>query len=786
MADRTSWSTQQLAEYVAAVSVLSTRDELTRGAVEHAAEALEAEVGALIDERAGVQASFGFASGRTPVDELLALTGAVDELIVVPGVGLAGVLCAPCGERGRLLVARSDGDFSREEMSLLRAMARVLALRLEAVTVLEHERKLRRQSERQAQENQRLLDVVRERQALLERLARIQRSISARKPLAEVLDAVTAGAKALIDTDIAAVRLVDPADPRTMVVASSLGIDDEVLTQVARTPVNRGIGGQAILEDRLVVVDEYTVDEHAIGVFVDDGLHAAMAAPVRHGAAVVGSLLVASRTVGRRYSTSEQEVLVALAEHASLAINDARTLEALRDAVDRATHEAMHDHLTGLPNRSCFLTKLQRAADVARERAEGLALLFIDVDDFKLVNDSLGHAAGDHLLRVIAERLQGAVRAPDVVARLGGDEFAVLLANCDAEEAARVAARVLEVTGEPVRLTNRMHVSASIGVLWLDAPSATAEELLRDADVAMYRAKSEGKGRAVTFEPAMRTDVLERIALEHDLRAAVDEDQLVLHYQPIVDVGTGAIVGSEALLRWQHPTRGLLPPAAFISIAEEVGLIERLGDWALRRACRDAARWRLDRTMREVGVTVNVSPNQLRTAGLASQVAEALASSGLPAEALTLEITESTLVLDVEATVAELGRCKELGVRLAVDDFGTGYSSLSYLASLPLDVLKVDRVFVAAMGRPDRGQVLAPAILALAQSLQLETIAEGVETAEQWEHLRLLGCERGQGFLFSPPVPVDELAAVVRQRRLRAARRLPVARRSQESITNVS
>ena len=775
MSAKGSWSTQQLAEFVAAVSTIPSRDALVRGAVEQATEALECEVGALVDDDS-VRASFGFGGGQMPIDELRGLTGAEGEELDVRGVGRCAVLVVRCSV-GRLVVARSGTGFSREEQSLLRAMSRVLDLRIEAVTVLEDERRMREQSERQVAENQRLLDVVRERQALLERLSRIQRSISARKPLHEVLDAVVAGAQALIDVEVVAIRLVDPGDNGTMVIASSIGVENTVLAGITRAPVGSGVGGRAISLNRLVVVDDYSVDGGAMEVFIADGLRAVMAAPVRHGSTAVGSLLVASRTPGRRYSASEQEVLVALAEHASLAINDARTLEALREAVDRATHEALHDHLTGLPNRSFFLDQLQRAADASRSEGKGLALLFIDVDDFKLVNDSLGHATGDHLLRVVSERLKGAIRGPDVVARLGGDEFAILLTECEEAEAALVAQRVLEVMNEPVRLATRLHVSASVGVLWLSAPEASAEELLRDADVAMYRAKSEGKSRSVVFEQSMRQDVLERIQLEADLRAAVDDsDQLVLHYQPIVDVATGDVVGTEALLRWQHPERGLLPPSVFIGVAEEAGLIGALGEHALRKASADAAQWREDPLLAEVGVTVNVSPNQLRSAGLAAQVAMALAESGLPASALTLEITESTLVRDVEATVAELGRCKALGVHLAVDDFGTGYSSLSYLASLPLDILKVDRVFVAGMGRADRGQVLAPAILGLAQSLQLTAIAEGVETEEQWKALRLLGCDRAQGYLFSPPVPVEELPDIVRSRARRVVARVPRAR----------
>ena len=755
-----SWSTQQLTQLLVAVSGLADETAVVRRVAEQAAEALESEVGAVI--LAGeVRACVGFASGRAPDAVLLAAGTGAD--VDVPGIGACSVLVAPVTDLAdsRLVVARSGGAWSQEERGLLRAMARVLALSLQSLRVLSE---------------------LQERQALLERLARIQRSISARKPLHEVLDSIVAGAAELLGEDIVALRLLDPGDDGVMVTASSIGIPDSLVASSRRMPVTYGVGGQAIREDRLVVSTRYGVGAHHIGGFVSDGISAAMAAPVRQGDRPVGSLTIATRRRDRAYSPSEQEALLAFAEHAGLALNDARTVEALHRAVDEATHQALHDSLTGLPNRALFLDRLGHAQARAQRAAGRFALLFIDVDDFKLVNDGLGHLVGDRLLAQAGERICGAVRAPDTVARLGGDEFAVLLEDVTGDDAASTAQRVLDALTQPFRLPggHTVHVGASVGLLagdGRDAPSP--EELLRDADVAMYHAKSAGKGRVVVFEPGMRLRLQARTELEHELRRAVERDELVVHYQPVVDLDRGRVTGVEALLRWQHPRRGLVPPGEFVPLAEDTGLIVPLGAHVLRTACRDLARW-----SEPLVVSVNLSPRQLEDPALLETVRGALRDSGLPAERLVLEITESLLVQEVEGSTCRLEALKGLGVRLAVDDFGTGYSSLAYLSRLPVDTLKIDRAFVAGITSGRSPGRLAGAIIALAQSLDLSTVAEGVETAEQAAALQAQGASVVQGFAYSPPVPLAGLADAVAavERDLQPAVSVPAARRPEESV----
>ena len=726
-----SWSTQQLTQLLVAVSSLRTEDDVLRQVAEQAAEALEAEVGA-VATTTSVRTSVGFARGAQEERALLAATP--DHPLEVPGAGPCAVLAVDVVERPgtRLVVARSTGPWTQDERGLLRAMARVLGLSLQSLGVMAE---------------------LQERQALLERLSRIQRSISARKPLHEVLDSIVAGAAELLGEEIVALRLVDPADESTVVIASSIGIPLELVSESRRMPITSGIGGQAILEDRLVASSSYGTAGHHIQGFVSDGIAAALAAPVRQGGRAVGSLTIGTRRRDRVYSPSEQEALIAFAEHAGLALNDARTVDALHQAVDDATHQALHDSLTGLPNRALFLDRLGHTR--RRRRAKPYAVLFIDVDDFKLVNDGLGHLVGDQLLAQVGERICRAVRTPDTVARLGGDEFAVILEDADLDAALVIAHRVLSTLGEAFRLPGGqcVHVGASVGLVSSDLAEGAAEELLRDADVAMYHAKSEGKGRVVVFERGMRLRLQARTALEHELRSGMERDELVVHYQPVVDLVARRVIGVEALVRWQHHRRGLVPPADFVPLAEETGLIVPMGAVTLHRACAATAGW--DAAMRPLTLSVNVSPRQLSEPDLVDVVADALAASGLPPSRLVLEITESLLVQDLDACTARLDRLKALGVRLAVDDFGTGYSSLSYLSRLPVDTLKIDRSFVAGVTDGGPQGRLAGAIVALASSLSLTTVAEGVECPAQAEALMAMGATVVQGFAYAPPVPAE-------------------------------
>ncbi len=437
-----------------------------------------------------------------------------------------------------------------------------------------------------------------------------------------------------------------------------------------------------------------------------------------------------------------------------------------RELQQQLQHQALHDPLTGLANRTLFRDRTQHALARSGRRPHQPAVLFFDVDNFKGINDGLGHVAGDLLLSEVASRLTNLLRSADTVARIGADEFAVLLEDAgDAVDinahAAQVAQRVIDAFRTPIRLgATEVVVGVSVGIA---TPSTgdDAEMLLRNADLALHRAKLAGKGCYQVFQPAMHEAVRRRLELENELRRAVDTLEgggFVLHYQPIVVLETGRIAGFEALVRWLHPERGLVPPGEFIGIAEDTGLIVPLGRWVLREACRQARIWQRAFPPRAgeaaLSITVNVSGRHFARPELALDVADALERSGLPAKYLVLEITESMLVDDSEATLSRMHALTALGVRLAIDDFGTGYSSLGYLERFPVNLLKIDKSFVDKVGLATNESPLAGAILGLGGALGMRVVAEGIETMAQWTRLRELGCELGQGFHFARPLGV--------------------------------
>lgn len=427
---------------------------------------------------------------------------------------------------------------------------------------------------------------------------------------------------------------------------------------------------------------------------------------------------------------------------------------------ERLAHQAFHDPLTGLPNRALFMDRLEQSLGRSDRGHTPLAVMFLDLDRFKVINDSLGHAVGDALLIEVGKRVSACLRPGDTVARLGGDEFAVLLEGVLEEaDATSVAERMIDLFRQVLTLEgHEVYVTTSIGIAVSRGRHTRPADVLKEADVALYRAKAAGRSCFVVFDSSMSAGGLEGPDLEADLRRAVERDQLVLHYQPEVDVASGRIVGMEALVRWEHPRYGLIPPDRFIPLAEETGLIIPIGLWVLRRACRQLAEWQAMRPAdAPLVMGVNLSLRQFQQPDLVEQVADAIREFGISAQHLRLELTESIAMHDVESALSTLAALKGLGVELAIDDFGTGYSSLSYLRRLPIDTLKIDQSFLRGQEDTKATSAIVQAIIALSHALGIEVTAEGIETAEQLLWIRGLDCDRGQGYFYARPVPDESM-----------------------------
>jgi len=436
----------------------------------------------------------------------------------------------------------------------------------------------------------------------------------------------------------------------------------------------------------------------------------------------------------------------------------------LEAANQKLRHLATHDALTGLPNRVLLDDRLAQAVAHAERYGESFALMLCDLDRFKLINDSLGHAAGDLLLQEVARRLCSVVRNIDTVARIGGDEFVVVLCPpgrvTDAEE---VAKRAIAAMKPPVQIAGfSIHVSPSIGIACYPGDATTVQSLIAHADAAMYAAKQHGRNKVQSYVPGMNAGTQEKVRLESELHTALERGQFELYFQPKVDIRSGAVNSAEALVRWRHPELGMVPPGDFIPLAEECGLIARIGEWVVREACRQAKQWQAD-GIPALRIAVNLSASQFRASTLVESIQQALQDTGLEPRMLELEITESAVMSDPEESIRTLERLSEMGVLISVDDFGTGYSSMSYLRRLPIDKLKIDRSFINEITARADDALIVQAIVSLAHSLRLKVIAEGVETVEQLDFLRAIGCDQYQGFHFSRPLPVREFLALMQR-----------------------
>jgi diguanylate cyclase (GGDEF)-like protein len=713
------WWSEQLSELLLSTTASQGVRASRAAAVQKLGEAVNADFGAMVSRGAPIE-WFGFGDTPVPGDDLQRAASQGGGELELAGLGRAHTIVGHL-DHGEVVLGRRGEGFTHEDARLLEGLARLLEI---------------------------LLGLER-RRILLEQLTSVQEAISRRAPLQEVFDTIVHAASELVGVEMAAIRVADSDDPARMSTPAVIGHPDDLVEALRYGPVRAGATAAAPERGRLVVVDDYQNAPGARPEAVAYGVTTSMAVPLREHGTVIGSLVVSSREQGRRFSPVDQEMIAAFAEQASLALAAARTGETMR--------HALTDPLTGLANRALFMDRLEHALARAARRGSAVSVIFIDLDRFKLVNDTLGHAEGDALLVGVAERIRNCLRRAETPARLGGDEFAVLLEEASDEvAAAHVADRIAEALREPFTLGDReVFATASVGIAV--GTVEDAETLLRNADIAMYRAKGRGKDRYEIFEPEMHAEVMDRLALESELRHAVANDELELHFQPVLKLESREPLGVEALVRWRHPERGLLPPGLFIPLAEESGLILPVGRWVLNEACRQGAAWQA--VAPGVQVAVNLSAWQLEQPDIVEEVAAVIERWQLPPRTLVLELTETLLMHDTESTLEKLQALKELDVRIAIDDFGTGYSSLQYLQRFPIDVLKIPKPFVDELADEKSSGVLVSMILDLCRRMNLGTVAEGIETVEQATRLRDLGCRWGQGFLFAKPMPVEDLLA---------------------------
>ena len=569
-----------------------------------------------------------------------------------------------------------------------------------------------------------------------------------------LLETIIVRAAALLGTAHGYIYLVEP-DGEHLVIRHGIGLFADFLGY--RLPVESGLSGTVFREGRAVAVDDYDGWTNRSADLPSHVFGAVVGVPLTSGGRSVGVIGLASGSSGRSYGTREIGALSRFAQLASIALDNAHLFEA-------AQRGALYDPITSLPNRDLVTDRVAHSLSWSREGdKDPIALILLDLDRFKVINESLGHAVGDSLLFAVGERLQRCLRPGDTVARFGGDEFAVILDGIGTiDDARRTAERILSELSAPFPLGDRdWYVNASLGIAIGWPGRATPGDLFREAEVALVRAKSTPGPRFILFQPEMSAATLERVELENDLRTALERDELRLHYQPLVDLATDRIVGLEALVRWQHPTRGLVQPLSFIPLAEDTGLIVPIGRWVLETACRQARAWLDERPDSPLVMSVNLSPRQFAQPTLVAEITDILAVTKLPADRLELEITESILLDEGETSASALRALRDLGVRLVLDDFGTGYSSLSYLRRLPLDSIKIDRSFIDGLDSDDANLPIVQAVIALAHGLGIEVVAEGIETAGQLARLRELVCDRGQGYYYARPQPPEQLTGLL-------------------------
>ena len=583
----------------------------------------------------------------------------------------------------------------------------------------------------------------------------------------ERFDSILTRAGRLLGTEHAYLYLVHP-DGAHLEVSAGLGLFADYVGHTMSIEI--GVAGAVYRTGQPVVVDDYATFASRSPAFDELPIGAVVGVPLTSRGRVVGILGLAAGPVVRTWHEPEVEALNRFAQLASIALENSR----LQEAAARSPL----DPVTGLPARERLLEAIEAALGwdgTDAEEPNPVSVMLLDVDRFKVINESLGHEAGDRVLAEVGRRVSAVLGPDDMVARFGGDEFGVLLRPSDGERAAQVADRILGGLKAPLDLDGRVwFISASIGYAVGTPGISSSGDLLREAEVALVQAQGEPTVRIARFDPLRSREALERIDLEADLRAGITRDELVVHYQPIVDLRTERIVGFEALVRWQHPNRGLVPPSAFIPLAEETDLIIPLGAFVLEKACRQAREWRDQWPGERLVMSVNLSPRQFADPGLVASIAAVLRDTALEPSALELEITETAVMDRSEAGMRALADLRALGVRLVLDDFGTGYSSLAYLRHLPLDTIKVDRSFVTELDDRDPNVAIVKAVLSLAHGLGVNVVAEGIETPTQMARLRELGCDLGQGFVWSRPLPAPKatalLAAGTSQRRLPKSR----------------